>query len=299
MTEQFELPLAFAAQPKRPERPSKGRRSIDWMAAAALRTGAATSVNDLLDQVAAVRDEALFNALLAVLQYPHAIMLCSASEWEEKWGRRIAPGQRPLLLMVPFGPVELVFDVSQTEATERAKRLPFNDSPFGMDPVARADEAVGRLIAGVQTMGVRVVDMRQGTRLAGHIQRMGDAGFMQVGAKERGAPTTHVPVRWVVGLNHRHSATEKLATLAHELGHLFCGHVGADRGDSWPHRSALSAVQEEFEAESVARLVFRRVAPGVVLPPYLENILDPDAPVPDEGWSYVVQAADRILHMLS
>jgi len=299
MTEQQELPLTFAEEPKRPERPSSGRRSIDWMAAAALTTGAAKSVDDLLDQVASVRDRRLFNALLAVLQYPHASMLCSASEWEAKWGLRIAPGERPLLLMVPFGPVELVFDVSQTEATERSKRLPFNDSPFGMDPVARAEEAVGRLVADVQTIGVRVVDMRQGARLAGHIQRAGDAGFMLVPARKGRAPATPVLVRWVVGLNHRHSATEKLATLAHELGHLFCGHVGADRGDGWPQRPGLPDVQREFEAESVARLVFRRVAPDVALPGYLENLLDPGAPVPDEGWSYVVQAADRILHLLS
>jgi hypothetical protein len=57
-------------------------------------------------------------------------------------------------------------------------------------------------------------------------------------------------------------------------------------------------VQREFEAESVARLVFRRVAPGAELPPYLDHVLDPDQPPPEEGWTYVAQAADRVLELL-
>ena len=166
---QLELP-GMGPPPKRPERRSAARRSVDIMVREVLKTGAAGSVEDLLDQVAAIPNRALFNALLAILQLPHASMLCSAHEWEDRWGRRVKPGQRPLVLLFPFGPVELVFDVSQTEPTDRARRLPINDAPFAMDPVSDAEEAVARLVSQVRHFGVRVVNARQGVALAGHIQ---------------------------------------------------------------------------------------------------------------------------------
>lgn len=297
MTTQFELPSP-AAPPKRPEKPSAARRSIDLMVRRALETGAASSVEDLLDQLSGIPDRALFNALLAVLQLPHATMLCTSQVWEEKWGRRIASEQRPVVLLYPFGPVELVFDISQTERTDRARRLPFNETPFAMDPIAEAGEAVARIIAGVQDAGVKVVRARQGVRLAGKIRRVEDAGTVTLAADHPTQARRAVPIRWVTALNDSHPPTEQLATLAHELGHLFCGHVGADRGDAWPRRDVLDHTTREFEAESVARLVFRKIAPSVALPPYIERLIPPGQPMPDAGWTYVAQAADRVLALL-
>jgi Zn-dependent peptidase ImmA (M78 family) len=63
-------------------------------------------------------------------------------------------------------------------------------------------------------------------------------------------------------------------TLAHELGHLFCGHVGADKGDPWDNRVCTEATSE-FEAESVAFLVTERLAPGLEMPDATLRILQP------------------------
>ena len=46
-------------------------------------------------------------------------------------------------------------------------------------------------------------------------------------------PPMQVPVRFEVLLNRSYSATEQLATLAHELGHIYCGHLGAQTSDVW------------------------------------------------------------------
>lgn len=269
------------------------------MARKVVEFGAADSYEDLLDQVAAIPGRALFNALLAILQLPHATMLCSERKWNDRWGRRIAPEQRPLVLMYPFGPVEFVFDVSQTEPTDRARALPVEAAPFAMDPMAEAGDALNRLTIGVQAHGVRVVSARHGVPLAGKIRRSRDAGVLRLPHRDRSRPPRVVPVRWIVSLNDSHPPTERVATLAHELGHLFCGHVGADRGDPWPLRDNLDFPTREFEAESVARLVFRRSFPHTQLPAYLERILPAGAPVPDHGWTYVTQAADRVLDLLT
>lgn len=288
---QLDLPLDIVPS-KKPVRRSSGRKSVDLLVAELLRTGAVSSVEDLLDQVSRIRGRRLFNAMLAIAQLPHATMLHSAEAWAGQWQRRIKPGERPLVLLFPFGPVEFVYDLSQTEADEGALALPIDATPFAMEPVAAADEARRRLVEAVKSLGVRVVEARQGVPLAGHIQRVRNAGGLTA------ADGSQVRVRWLVALNSSHSPTEQLATLAHELGHLFCGHVGADQKDGWPQRDVEDHAQREFEAESVARLVFRRVAPTAVLPPYLEHVLLPGQPVPDEGWVFVAQAADRVLEFL-
>ena len=239
------------------------------MANFALESGAASSVEDLLDQVAAVTGRKLFNALLAVLQMPHATMLCSAADWERKWWRRVKPEERPLVLLFPFGPVEFVFDVSQTEATDRSRPLPLDATPFAMDGWSDAREVVARLISSAEEIGVKVVTARQGANLAGKIGRVDGSDTMRLPPKMGSDEPRRVSVRWIVALNLSHSPTEQLATLAHELGHLFCGHVGADQGDGWPSRDVREHMTRELEAESVAHLVFKRIAPGLELPQYL------------------------------
>lgn len=194
------------------------------------------------------------------------------------------------MLLARFGPVEFVYDVSQTEPMADARPLPIDAAPFAMAAVVQSGELLERLIGGVSENGVRVVRARQGVALAGKIERVANTGA---------AVGTGVPLRWVVALNETHSPTEQLATMSHELGHLFCGHLGADEGDAWPVRDeGTDDHTREFEAESVACLVFGWIAPRAELPPYLEHILLPGEPVPDHGWSYVAKAADKVLDLL-
>ena len=48
-------------------------------------------------------------------------------------------------------------------------------------------------------------------------------------------------------------------TLAHELAHLYCGHLGTPNDNWWPDRRGLSEAVREFEAESVAFLLCSRL----------------------------------------
>src|SRR6266542_788488 len=59
-------------------------------------------------------------------------------------------------------------------------------------------------------------------------------------------------------INQNHDPVVQFTTLAHELGHLFSGHLGPDKKLNVPERPRLGLVQEEFEAESVAYLVCER-----------------------------------------
>lgn len=106
-----------------------------------------------------------------------------------------------------------------------------------------------------------------------------------------------VPVRFECMLNSSYCATEQLATLAHELGHLYCGHLGTAPEAWWKDRRDTPHEQTEFEAETTAQLVFRRIAPDAELPPHLDQYCHPGAPKVTGDWSVITRAASRVIEM--
>lgn len=298
---QGELDLALPVEMKKESKNAnkqEARGSILSMIELALELGYANNVGELLDQVAAVRKHRLFNSLLAVLQRPHAKLLLPKTTWENEWGRTILPNEQPLVLLLNWGPVQFLFDVSQTEPTERARVLPASlANPFSMDHAQDADFALHWAEENAKHDGVRISPSRYGFDHAGCIWRSKTDAHVVAEWSDGRRPAQKIRVRYEMLLNSSFSSTEKLATLAHELGHLYCGHQGATKADWWPTRDSLEVKQREFEAESVARLVFRRIAPGTELPEYLDAYFIRDEPMPTDGWDVVVAAADRVVDM--
>lgn len=273
------------------------RRSIDFMVDECIASGAARDLDDLIRQVANFRQYRLFNALLAVLQLPNPQLLLPAHEWMRRWRRGIRPEQRPLVLLLPNGPVMFLYDVSQTEGTEDSRRLPPElQNPYAMKDVRDADYALSWLTKNAKHDGVRLTPSRQGQSAAGHISRSSSGQKMRIDSRDGQVIAEVVEVRFECGLNSSYSDTEQLATLAHELGHLYCGHLGTGADDWWPSRMDLSHKQQEFEAETAAQFVFKRVAPEATLPDHLgqykidQNRIDAD-------WGAITRAADRIIAM--
>lgn len=67
---------------------------------------------------------------------------------------------------------------------------------------------------------------------------------------EKGEPSTYK-----LRMNRNHNPNVQFATLAHELAHLFLGHLGPDKHLSIPTRPKKSLEQRELEAESAAYIV--------------------------------------------
>ena len=68
-----------------------------------------------------------------------------------------------------------------------------------------------------------------------------------------------MPLWYELLLNSSLSPESKYGTLVHELGHLYCGHLGTPDEKWWPDRRGLSIEICEFEAESICYLVCTRL----------------------------------------
>src|SRR5882672_1838721 len=75
----------------------------------------------LLDFVVRLRNFAPFNAMLLQVQKPGLSYAASARDWRERFERWPKEEARPLLILWPFGPVALVYDVQVTEGKELPK----------------------------------------------------------------------------------------------------------------------------------------------------------------------------------
>ncbi|MCM3513818.1 ImmA/IrrE family metallo-endopeptidase [Nocardioides sp. P86] len=284
-------PVGLGGAPS--ETPAARRTSVDRIIDTLLRE---MSPSEVIGQLVALRPHAVFNALLAIVQLPHATMLRTEARWDAEWGRQVRPGQHPIVLLAPFGPVELYFDVSQTEPGNRARPLPVAyESMFTMTDAPQAQQLQERIIEDAKKYGVRVVHSQVGTPLAGRIRAVNGNGAQLYQGHD-------CPIRWVITLAASHSPTEQLATLTHELGHLFCGHLGASEKDKWSQRHEVDPATKEFEAESVTQLVLGRLAPATALPAYSGRVLNGAATATRADWVHIAQAADRVLkpfHKLS
>ena len=101
-----------------------------------------------------------------------------------------------------------------------------------------------------------------------------------------------------VTVNSNLSRAEQFSAIAHELGHLFCGHLGTIDTQKWPKRTTLTLNQREFEAESVCWLVCERR--GICNPSadYLRGYLDGGKDIPLIDVGAILRAVTNIESML-
>lgn len=72
----------------------------------------------LMEFTIRMRNFAPFNAMLLHIQKPGIRFAASAHDWAFRFGRSPKQDARPLLILRPFGPVALVYDIADTEGRE-------------------------------------------------------------------------------------------------------------------------------------------------------------------------------------
>lgn len=205
--------------------------------------------NELLDFIKKLGNFAPFNAFLLHIQKPGLRFAASKYDWGTKFNRSVQEGARPLLILWPFAPVALVYDVDDTDGDE----LPAD--------VAEAFRATGEMtekhiygfISKLKKLGIDTKLIEYGDGHAGHIQRPEHDIHINKQSKEAKEKPDYQ-----IRLNKCHNPNVQFATLAHELAHLYLGHLGADKFLKIPDRKTKEHKARELEAESVCYIVCHR-----------------------------------------
>jgi hypothetical protein len=183
---------------------------------------------------------ATFNAMLLQIQKPGLNYAASAHDWKHRFQRTVKEKVRPLLIMWPFGPVALVYDMLDTEGAELPK------DAFAFYAAGKIDDKRIATISDIlEKKCIIIKAYDQGDNDAGFIRRLSTA------------PDKDTYSKYELGVNRNHTAAMSFVTLAHELAHLFLGHLGDDKKLQVQGRRPEHRIRE-IEAESVAYIVCRR-----------------------------------------
>lgn len=255
------------------ERPEQIRQLIKQ----AIEAPTAQGITDFLEFTTKFRRLSVWNARMAYIQRPGARVIASEFEWQ-KVGRRVVPDAIPIFILWPFSPTRFVYELEDTSP-------PIEHDDLN-DPFAAIGEfqpgVLVRLMKGLgqqKNFNIKIVPRRFGSGQAGSASSQGNlpmaapfgegiafGKFASENAEtDCGPPTGNGIPTFRVAVNDRLQPGERFATIAHELGHIFCGHLGpcnSRNGKSeesgWPDRRSVKLAAREVEAEAVAFLVASR-----------------------------------------
>jgi len=252
----------------------------------ALETTTPESLVQSLEFVTKFRRMSIWNTRMVYIQRPGARAVASEYEWE-RMGRHVLPDAVPIIILWPFSPICFVYELADTgPALEREDP---ND-PFFVEGKLQP-KTLATLIRELEKQKLFRVETefrRLGENSAGSAASYSVDGNLGADAHNGLGPSTDdvqteasvtdgIRVYRVV-INDRMTVPERFVTLSHELGHIFCGHLGACQSagaraneSGWPNRSHLSPSEREIEAEAVAYLVSARAGLKPASASYLET----------------------------
>ena len=251
------------------------------------------------------RHLAPYNALLVEMQRPGARFVLSEFEWRKKFDRYIKPNARPIIVMIPFGPVDFLFDISDTyqqddnyswnTENEILRQL---EAPYKTRENV-TDELLNNFISRLSIQGVALdKSLIAGNAYGGNIRLLDYPESINIQVNK------NMQITWkasyLISINKNAKNGESLATICHELGHLFCQHLRPpEHWKQWKIRN-ISHDAKEFEAESVSWLVCERLGVGNPSESYLSNYLKKNEEIPSEvSIEKILYAAKEIWNMCS
>jgi hypothetical protein len=226
-----------------------------------------------------------YNMMMVYTQRPGASAVASRDDWQAV-GQTVRGDAIPILILKPKGPITQVFELADTEPTR--ERDPRTDAfaAKGSFDESRLDRLIAQLARPAKRKLIVEVRMKDfGNLLAGRVHRFGIIADQEGGAVDAADQHAHIDTHghsiYSISLNRRLKPAEQFTTLLHELGHLFCGHLGAFDADNpaadeygWPNRTHLPHATKEIEAELVAWHMAERENLVVGSPLYLKRYME-------------------------
>ena len=217
------------------------RALIDQLIAATKLYNTSKAVQELFDFTIRLREFAPFNAMLLHIQKPGLTHAATARDWQERFGRAPKMDARPLLILRVMGPVDFVFDILDTIG----RKVPPGAFAFPTLGSLTKDRFC-ELVKSIARDKIEISVFDAGDNQAGYIE------LLQESTSPRGKN------RYRLAYNGNHPCATQFVTVAHELAHLYLGHLGSDRGRRVPDRKTTNHKLREVEAEMTAYLVAKR-----------------------------------------
>ncbi len=256
--------------------------AINQLFKSALESKGVSAFDEFLQFVHGFNDLSVYNAMLVRVQRPGASAVGSRKHWAEI-GRWVKPDAVPVVILQPFGPVRFVFELSDTEG--KTIRGQHASVLFANGEVSQKLYDRTKVAATKFSIECQETD-QYGANLAGTAAAMGL--FPDI-LKTSKADAMHFRVK----VNTKHDLPTRFATLAHELGHIYCGHLGADHKGRWPNRNYLTHAERELEAEAVAWLVCNRTGVAPRSREYLSSLATAQA-INGVSMYAIFDAANRV-----
>lgn len=236
---------------------------------------------ELLGFIARFSNYSPFNGLLLYVQNPSATYVATARNWLQKFKRQPKYDARPMLILAPGGPILFVFDVHDTEGTPVPSNL--------LESRATGNKMPAKVYSNTQhncaLHGIAVYETtaeRAATSPASRITPALRKRFTDYDLKK--------DTSYLVLIDKSPSVEDMYSSLVHELGHIFCGHLGIDRHAWWPERENATINGEDLEADAVAYLVCKRLGLQTRSAKYLARYVEKDQQLPVFSLNAVLQA---------
>lgn len=248
----------------------------------------------MLDSVGKFGHLAPYNAMLVDMQLPGAKLVLPGKKWRE-YGRKVKPNAQQLITLFPFGPIQCMFDISGTEPIEGAKAKEESELIKEWDEILKKvegeikSESLKQLINNLPSYGVYYDDsFLAANTYGGYLMP-----FMHDMKVKIGGELIKTTSRFMISVNHKQTDTEKFHTICHELGHLLCRHLYYNEDT----RRRLEKKEEEFEAETVAWLVCKRMGINNPSEQYLATYAK-DGQIPLCSIDLIMKAVTEIEEMI-
>ena len=237
----------------------------------------------------------IFNIVLIFLQRPSATVVNPARVWIDMRYEKINY-MNPIITLVPYGPIQLMYDLKDVygvaNSPESIARELLIHSRKTIYLNHRDLEYVYNLLTrnmGYYGIGLEIsflATMHEGSYIIPDSPKL----KIQVSKTER----IELKGEYKVCISGRTELSERLYELCRQLGHYFCGHLAKNKEIV----QQMSTREKEFEAESVAWIVCRRIGMEGLREDYIEAYMA-DGELPFFRIFQIAKAADKIEKMLA
>ena len=222
---------------------------VDEVFASLARFRSSRDFMELMQFMAHFQNYSTFNGLLLYLQNPLATYVATARTWAQKHNRKPKRNAKPLVILAPMAPILFLYDIQDTEGAPVPSALL---RPRGID-----DQQLGKIYATtLHNAAIHGISVYETVLNRDEI----DTASRITPAVRKKYQDLNLPkdTHYLIFIDKTLTLEGRYAALAHELGHIFCSHLGIDRHAWWSERGDLNVRGEEIEADAVAYLVCRR-----------------------------------------